>query len=320
MQQKETNILSALAYEAERIPEAQVRPRICSPMPTAIGSPDRDPLPPSRPVYQPDRGSSRIAFVYMQRTYLETLTRGAWSRAQIRRGCYQHAGRHPAELRTSHPRRSAARRDPATRRHQTCRDEEMNLSTLWKRNPITIVTGAVLVLIFVHVVHLPGPPDRSAVVTTLESTRAVLPTPASRCGCPGRSRRSINSTAEFRTSSASSIQTITKDQISVVISVYIGWRIVDPKVFLESFSGDNTRAEQTLEPLVRNAKSGVISKHAFKRPDLDQPAELKFDQVESEMLKAVQAQARSAYGIQIELLGIKRLQLRKASPATYSLA
>ena len=45
-------------------------------------------------------------------------------------------------------------------------------------------------------------------------------------------------------------------------------------------------------------------------------AELKFDQIEAEMLRAIQASARSTYGIQIEHLGIKQLQLPESITST----
>jgi len=103
-------------------------------------------------------------------------------------------------------------------------------------------------------------------------------------------------------------QLTTGDQISLVISVYLGWRVTNPKLFLESFNGDITKAEQTLEPIARNAKS-VLGSYRFGDLVSTNQAELKFDQIEKEMFEAVQAQTKSNYGLTIESLGIKQLNL-----------
>src|SRR5438552_15357447 len=47
-------------------------------------------------------------------------------------------------------------------------------------------------------------------------------------------------------------QPMTQDHISLLISVYLGWRITDPKLFLERLNGYITKAGQTAEPNERN--------------------------------------------------------------------
>jgi len=110
-------------------------------------------------------------------------------------------------------------------------------------------------------------------------------------------------------------QPITQDLISLLISVYVGWRIADPKLFLESFNGDITKAEQTLEPIARNAKS-VIGLHRFGDLISTNRADLKFDQIEKAMLDAMQAGTKSNYGLAIESLGIKQLNLPDSITST----
>ncbi len=179
-----------------------------------------------------------------------------------------------------------------------------------KRIPITKATGVLLVLIVLCMLFtFQVRQTEVAVVTTFGKFSRSITNPGWKGRLPWPVQKVYKFDSRVQNLERKFDQTITRDQISVVITVFVGWRIVDPKVFLESFSGDTTKAEQALEPLVRNAKSGVIGQHAFSDLISTNQAELKFDQVESEMLKAIQTQARSAYGIQIELLGIKRLQL-----------
>jgi len=186
-----------------------------------------------------------------------------------------------------------------------------------KRNPITIATGAVLVLIFLFMLFIfQVRQTEVAVVTTFGKYSRSITNAGFQFRLPWPIQKVYKFDSRIQDFERKFDQTITRDQISVVITVYIGWRILDPKVFLESFNGDITKAEQTLEPLVRNAKSGVIGQHAFGDLISTNQTELKFDQVETEMLSAIQPQARSAYGIQIELLGIKRLQLPESITST----
>jgi membrane protease subunit HflC len=105
-------------------------------------------------------------------------------------------------------------------------------------------------------------------------------------------------------------QTTTQDARSLVVSVFVGWRIADPRIFLERFAnGDVGRAEQALENLVQNSKNSVISKHPFSDLISTNQAALRFEEIELEMLEMIKPQARSNYGIQVELLGIKQLGL-----------
>ena len=94
-----------------------------------------------------------------------------------------------------------------------------------------------------------------------------------------------------------------------------GWKIgSDPAAFFPAFPHANEgaipAAEKTLEGLVRSAKSAVIGQHPLvQRLRFDgTEKELKFVQIENEILKAVQAQLNTQnYGIEMKFLGFKRL-------------
>jgi membrane protease subunit HflC len=103
--------------------------------------------------------------------------------------------------------------------------------------------------------------------------------------------------------------TTTKDGKNLLITVYVGWRITDPKVFLERFNGDPQAAEQSLEGLVRNAKNAVVGLFNFSDLVSPDPSQVKFDAIEAEILKAIKESAQSNYGVGVELVGIKQLGL-----------
>jgi membrane protease subunit HflC len=110
-------------------------------------------------------------------------------------------------------------------------------------------------------------------------------------------------------------QQFTRDKKSPILSVYVGWHVADPRRFLESFNGDLLKAEQTLENVVRDAKNSVIGNHDFSELISPDPAKVKFDVIEGEMKAAMAATALSAYGVSIDLVGIKELGLPEALTA-----
>ena len=87
-------------------------------------------------------------------------------------------------------------------------------------------------------------------------------------------------------------QTMTSDASTLLITIYIGWKIEDPQIFLQRFDGDENKAKQILENLVRDAKNSVIGRHPFSDLISPQKEQLKFDEMESEMLAAIQPKAR----------------------------
>ena len=180
-----------------------------------------------------------------------------------------------------------------------------------KRNYITLIVGALCVLVFLLLLFcFQVRQTEVAVVTTFGKFSRALTEP----GLYGRwfwpvqkvyrlDNRVQNFERKFE-------QTTTADGRSLIVSVFIGWRVADPKVFIERFpQGDVTRAEQSLEGLVRDAKNGVIGQHRFGELISTNRARVKLHQIESEMLASVQPRAAADYGIAIDMLGIKQIGL-----------
>src|SRR5207245_532335 len=184
-------------------------------------------------------------------------------------------------------------------------------SASMKRNPITVFTAAVLLVIFGCMLFtFQVRQTEVAVVTTYGRYSHSVTNAGFQWRLPWPVQKVYWFDNRLQTFESNVIdQPITSDQISLLISVYLGWRITDPKLFLESFNGDITKAEQTLEPIARNAKNGVIGLHRFGDLISTNQADLKFDQIEKEMFDAMQAQTKSNYGLGIELLGIKQINL-----------
>ena len=104
-------------------------------------------------------------------------------------------------------------------------------------------------------------------------------------------------------------ETQTSDGKNVLMMVYVGWTISDPKLFRERASGSIPRAELFLEGAINNSAFAVIGQHPFSHFISTNPQELKFEQIEAEILAGVKDTARTGYGIHINFLGIKKLGL-----------
>ncbi|MBI2926862.1 MAG: protease modulator HflC [Verrucomicrobia bacterium] len=180
-----------------------------------------------------------------------------------------------------------------------------------KRNPLTLLTGLVLagifaLLLFVFQVRQ----TEVAVVTTFGQYSRSLKEPGAYLRWPWPIQSVYKFDNRIQNLERKFEQTSTKDQRNLMITVYAGWRIADPELFLKRFSGGViTKAEETLEGLLRDTKQGVIGQHPLS--DLISPNanEVKFDDIEQEMLDRIRPAASKDYGIEVALLGIKQLGL-----------
>ena len=105
-------------------------------------------------------------------------------------------------------------------------------------------------------------------------------------------------------------QVLTSDDNNLLISVYVGWNVSDPTIFLTRFNGDTNKAKASLEGLIRNAYSGIVGRHPFSHFISTDEKELKFVEIEQEMQTRIQTDCRAlTNGLNIAFLGIKRLGL-----------
>ncbi len=179
-----------------------------------------------------------------------------------------------------------------------------------KKNPLMLLIGTLLLLIFVAMLFcFQVRTTEVAVVTTFgEYSRSItnaglnfrLPLPIQKVY--KFDNRLQNFERKFE-------QTTTKDAKNLLITVFVGWKVSDPKTYLERFNGDSVRAEQSLENLVRNAKNAVVGSYNFSDLVSPDPSQVKFDAVEGDILRALQGPAHDTYGVSIELVGIKQLGL-----------
>jgi membrane protease subunit HflC len=101
------------------------------------------------------------------------------------------------------------------------------------------------------------------------------------------------------------------DQNIILLLTYTGWRISDPAKFFQNFeNGSMIQAKTNLQGIVRSAKLEVASRHVFSDFLSADPSQMKFTQIEKEILDRVRARADAGkYGIEIKFVQIKSIEL-----------
>ncbi|MDA7915685.1 protease modulator HflC [Verrucomicrobia bacterium] len=180
-----------------------------------------------------------------------------------------------------------------------------------KKNPLTLVTAGILAVIFLFLLlTFQVRKTDIAIITQLGKHHKTISEPGFNFRLPWPLQKIYKFDNRTRTMDKKFEQTNTKDEFGILATIYIGWKIKDPKVYLERFEGgDDVKAESALEGLMRDAKNSVLGQHPLSALVAADEKVLKFDQIEQEMLAMVKSAATDEYGIEIVMLGIKQLGL-----------
>jgi membrane protease subunit HflC len=105
-------------------------------------------------------------------------------------------------------------------------------------------------------------------------------------------------------------ETTTKGAVPIIVNTYVVWRIAEPLQFLNSV-GTVTEAETKLYSQITDTQNRIIGRHSFGEFINSNPAQIKFKQIEEEMLADLKQIVSDEYGIEIKTLGIKQLKVSK---------
>ncbi len=189
-----------------------------------------------------------------------------------------------------------------------------------KKNLITIVIAAVLVVIFALLLFtFQVRQSEVAVLTTFSKPAANnIDQPSLYFKWPWPIQQVYRFDQRVQNFEDKYTENYTGDHNTVMVSVYVGWRISDASRFFQVWRGGSVvAAQQQLETMLRSATLAVVGQHNlsdFVNPD---PKQLKFEAIENEIKTAVQSQLASQnYGMSIEFIGIKKLGLPEAVTQT----
>jgi modulator of FtsH protease HflC len=187
-----------------------------------------------------------------------------------------------------------------------------------KRNTLTVTIGALLILIFALLLFMyQVRTTEVAVVTTFGRPTLDVTNAGAYFKWPWPVQKVYYFDKRVQNFEDRFTEGLTADNNNLLTSVYIGWRISDPKAFFPKFPGGSvSEAEKVLDGLLRSAKSAVVGKHPLS-DFVSAGSGQSFTAIEAEILAAVQSQVRANnYGIDVEFLGIKKLGLPE--PVTQS--
>ncbi len=189
-----------------------------------------------------------------------------------------------------------------------------------KKNLITIVIAAVLVVIFALLLFtFQVRQSEVAVLTTFGKPAAAnIDQPGIYGKWPWPIQQVYRFDQRVQNFEDKYSENLTSDNTMLLTSVYVGWRISDAKEFFPKFAGGSVEAAQRqLETMLRSAKAAVIGKHNLSDFVNADPKQLKLEGIENEIKSAVQGELASQnYGISIEFLGVKKLGLPESVTQT----
>jgi membrane protease subunit HflC len=180
-----------------------------------------------------------------------------------------------------------------------------------KRNLITLITAAALVVIFALLLFtFQVRQSEVAVVTTFGKTTGAYE-PGLHFRWPWPVQQVYKFDERIQNFEDKFSETLTADQINLITSVYVGWRISNASDFLNSFKdGSVATAQSQLESLLRSANMTVVGKYQLSDFVNADPKLLKFDEIQDKIEQTVQDELQTnSYGIKIEFLGLKRIEL-----------
>jgi modulator of FtsH protease HflC len=188
-----------------------------------------------------------------------------------------------------------------------------------RRNVLTVVIGAVLIVIFALLLFVfQVRQSEVAVVTTFGKPVRDITEPGAYFKWPWPIQKVYKFDQRVQNFEDKFSENYTADSITLLSSVYVGWKISDAAAFFPKFAGGSVSAAQRmLESMLRSAKSAVIGKHPLSDFVNADPKELKFDAIENEIEQAVQSELRTNdCGIEISFLGIKKIGLPESVTQT----
>ena len=189
-----------------------------------------------------------------------------------------------------------------------------------KKNLITIVVAAVLVVIFALLLFtFQVRQSEVAVLTTFGKPAAAnIDQPNLYFKWPWPIQQVYRFDQRVQNFEDKFSENLTADNTMLLASVYVGWRISDAKEFFPKFAGGSVvAAQRQLETMLRSAKAAVIGKHNLSDFVNSDPKQLKFAAIEDEIKAAVQGElASQKYGISIDFLGVKKLGLPESVTQT----
>jgi membrane protease subunit HflC len=183
-----------------------------------------------------------------------------------------------------------------------------------KRSPLTILIAALLIVIFGAMLFIFQVRQSEVAVVTVFDRLApdgVQTNPGPHWQWPWPIAKVYKLDQRLHSMEDNSDSCLLHDDKIVLLLTYTGWRISDPANFFKKFQdGSIVAAEDKLKEIVRSCKSAVAGNHNFSDFVSADPSQIKFTNIESEILATVRQKVTDdGYGIDVRFVQIKNIEL-----------
>jgi membrane protease subunit HflC len=103
-------------------------------------------------------------------------------------------------------------------------------------------------------------------------------------------------------------ETLTRDKKNVILVNFAVWSVHDPLKFIQAV-GTREDAESKLDGMISNAKNAVMGRYDLSALISTDEENLKVEEIEESILREIQDQALSKFGVDLRYIGIKRVAL-----------
>ncbi len=177
-----------------------------------------------------------------------------------------------------------------------------------KNIAITIFIVLIVAVMVLYLVSFQVREIESVLVTTFGKPTREITEPGWYFKWPAPIQRVHPFDSRMRVFEAELGETTTKGAVPIIVNTFIVWKIAEPLEFFNAV-GTVKEAENKLRSQLGDTQNKVIGRHYFAEFINSDPAKIKFEEIQDEMLTDLKQAVREDYGIEIKTLGIKQLKV-----------
>ncbi len=177
-----------------------------------------------------------------------------------------------------------------------------------KNVAITILVVLIVAVLGLYLVSFQVREIESSLVTTFGKPTREITEPGWYFKWPAPIQRVYKFDSRMRVFEAEVGETTTKGAIPIIVNTYVVWKIAEPLKFFNSV-GAIQDAESKLRSQLGDTQNKVVGRHYFSEFVNSDPAQIKFEQIQAEMLTDLHDVVKDHYGIEIKTVGIKQLKI-----------
>ena len=177
-----------------------------------------------------------------------------------------------------------------------------------KNIAITIFVALIVVFMSIYLVLFQVRETETAVKTTFGKATSEITKPRWYVKWPAPIQKVYKFDSRKRVLEGDLVETTTREAVPIIVKPYIVWKIADPLKFFTSV-GTVREAENQLRNYISDTQNRIVGQHSFDEFVNSNPDNIKFESIQRDMFTDISRPVRDNYGIEIDTVGIKQLQV-----------